>query len=60
MAKKKVVKSKSRRASTSHKVKTSKSYSILSGKRHVWGLDHDFIMIVGGAFVLVMLGMMIL
>lgn len=49
---------KKKKVSSKRIQKTVKSVRAVS-KNNIWGVDKDFILIVGGAFVLIVFGMML-
>lgn len=49
---------KAKAVSAKKTVKTVKAVKAHS-KNHVWGVDKEFILIVGGAFVLIVFGLML-
>ncbi len=55
MKKKRVVKSKK-----TYKTYSAKSYALGGSKKQLYGLDYDFILIAGGAFILIVMGIIIL
>lgn len=51
---------KKRKVVKHRKVHQKKNYALGGGKKLIYGLEQDFILIVGGGFLVVVLGMMIL
>lgn len=57
MKKRKV--SKSHKAHSGHRTNNRSDYSLGGGKKLICGLEQDFVLIVGGSFVLVIFGIIL-